>query len=447
MLNAFLIVVVAFAMIWQGVSMLLAWENRRYSLVRLGKQPKHRRIEPRVALFLPCKGDDGDLRENLVAFFLQLHPNFELNLIVESELDAACSVIQSVQKEYPNVDSRLIVAGVASRDGQKVHNLRIATENLSDDVRILAFADADIRPDDRWLQALTLKVCKSKNTIANTGYRWMLPERNTLTNLVVYSINATIAGTMGAGKHFLIWGGSWAIRRSNFERLAIRDAWQGTLSDDLVASGVIHKDEGNVRYAPKCLCSTAFDMSANQALEFLRRQYLIGRKYSPRLFWPGYIVLLTTVSAWWIAIGIAMAGSGSISLLAAIAGLTIYLLGICKALMRQSVFRKKNPRQHARHRLAVVFDVIASPLVSSVNLVVMTWSLFGSRICWRENHYHIHRDGQIEKLAAANAIQGETNGLEEDTQTCRDNQVVLKYDAAKSNSRAQSKNESKKRAA
>ena len=35
---------------------------------------------------------------------------------------------------------------------------------------------------------------------------------------------------------YMVWGGSWAIRRDIFDQIGLHRAWEGTLSDDLVAS-------------------------------------------------------------------------------------------------------------------------------------------------------------------------------------------------------------------
>ena len=343
MVNVFLIIVALVACFWLVISLLLAWENRRFCRVRLATPVTIRNREHRVAVFLPCKGDDGDLAQNLEAFFQQQHPNYELHLIVESKADAAWPVIQQVCARHPHIESRTVVAGKATTDGQKVHNLRVATRRVDAGVGILAFADSDIRPHPEWLQGLTITVARSKGTTANTGYRWMLPERNTLINLLVYSINSTIAGTMGSGKRMLIWGGSWAIRKNSFDRLKIRDAWKGTLSDDLVASRVIHDQSEDVRFGPRCLCRTSFDMTWQVALEFLRRQFLIGRKYAGQVFWPGYLVIGATVLAWWAFLFLALFSAPSIVNIFSIGVAVFYVAGVLKGALRQSVFRFRDP--------------------------------------------------------------------------------------------------------
>jgi len=56
-------------------------------------------------------------------------------------------------------------------------------------------------------------------------------------NALVYSMNCDVLSLLTRSSHHLIWGGSWAIRREVFETLHLRDAWKGTISDDLVPAG------------------------------------------------------------------------------------------------------------------------------------------------------------------------------------------------------------------
>ncbi len=385
--------------IWTLLSMLLSWENRRFAKGRFKKSIKVRAREHRVALFVPCKGDDGDLEQNLACFFKQTHPNFELVLIVESCEDSAVPIIQKLQRQFPQQDCRLVLAGIAGHSGQKVHNLIQATAQIDSDVRIMAFADADIRPTTQWLQLICWGVCKMKNATANTGYRWMLPERNTLPNLFLSSINSAVAGSMGSGGHFLVWGGSWAMRRSYFDRLEMRERWAGTLSDDLVASQVIFDAGERVVYEPRCLCSTPFDMTWSQAIEFSRRQYVIGRIYAKRMFWSAFAVTTLSVLTWWTSLIFAVLWAGTFwgTLAVATLGVT-FVCSVAKGWLRQDTFRRSNPEVYAANRVAAWFDIFATPLVASFNWMVMVSALNKDDIVWRENHYRIYRDGQIEWL-------------------------------------------------
>ena len=77
--------------------------------------------------------------------------------------------------------TRLILAGAAQESGQKVHNLRVATESLPPEITYLAFFDADARPTACWLRVLLARLDRGE-VGATTGYRWFVPLRPSLAN-------------------------------------------------------------------------------------------------------------------------------------------------------------------------------------------------------------------------------------------------------------------------
>jgi cellulose synthase/poly-beta-1,6-N-acetylglucosamine synthase-like glycosyltransferase len=136
--------------------------------------------------------------------------------------------------------------------GQKVHNLLAATVELSSDVEILAFVDSDARPRPQWLRMLVQRLDRP-DAGAATGYRWFIPQRPTLANHLLYSINAAAAVLVGPGKRRLVWGGSWAIRRDVLVSSGLRESWRQTLSDDLVAARVLSRARQHVEPEPACM--------------------------------------------------------------------------------------------------------------------------------------------------------------------------------------------------
>ena len=287
------------------------------------------------------------------------------------------------------------MAGVSRRHGQKVHNLLAATREIGADVRVLVFADADICPEPDWLHTLCFEVVSSRKRTVNTGYRLIVPQRLTLPNLIVYSVNALVAGALGAGKHFSIWGGSWAIRRKQFDDLNIREAWQSTISDDLVATRVVHQAGGRVVFDPRALCLTGFDQGLAGAVEFIQRQFVIGRWYAPGLFWSAFglfgCTLVTLALLGWNVCGLGwLAPQWATGLLA-----VVYGAGVFRGILRQSVFFARDSSLVLRYPIAVVFDIFFWPVTVGVSWLVMISAIFRRSICWRGNRYQVDRQGQL----------------------------------------------------
>lgn len=383
-------------------SLLLAlqtWEHRRYVRSCMRGIEGHQ-TTGRVALFAPCKGMDLDLEANLRAIMRQDYDNYEVTFIVENTNDPAYPAIRRVMADHPWVPARVVVAGRASDSGQKVHNLRVATQHLSQRVKYLAFVDSDARPRPEWLRTLVSRLDRP-GLGAVTGYRWFTPERPTMANALVYSMNCDVVSLLTRSSHYLIWGGSWAIRREVFDALDVRGAWKGTLSDDLVASQLMREARLEVRFEPACVVASPLDMSAPQALSFIRRQYLVARFYTfdwwlfsllaatfTNLIWLGNLAVL----AWsllsgspspWIPIGVSS---------------ILYLITVYRGAVRQDLVKVYFPHwQKASHRIRA-FDIWANPLVEFAHWFSVLTSAVGRHVNWRGIRYHVLPGGHVKKI-------------------------------------------------
>jgi hypothetical protein len=400
--------IVAALAVGQALALTLqTWEHCRYARSCMKRQGRYR-AAGRAAVFAPVKGGDVDLEANLRALFRQDHGEYELTFIVESTNDVACEVIRRVMREHPEVASRLVVAGRATDSGQKVHNLRVATDGLAPEVKYLAFVDSDAQPRPEWLRLLIARLDRPGMGAA-TGYRWFVPSQPTLANLLLYSINCGVMVLLGRQSHSLVWGGSWAIRRDLFDALSIREAWQGTLSDDLVASRLLREAGVSTRFEPVAVVASPLDLGGGEMLAFLRRQYLVGRCYSPRWWTLGLGGTTPAILAWLGSLAAVGWGllAGTLPLWIPLgAAVALYLVNALRGGLRQGLVRTYFPGQYEQLRAARWFDVVASPLVAVVNWLVMLSSMFGRRIRWRGVEYHVGRRGRLAGCYAAPRITG-----------------------------------------
>ena len=374
------------------------WEHRRYARSRVGHLNPN---APRghAAIFVPCKGADVDLENNLRPLFEQNYDSYELVFVVESPQDPASRVIQRLLLQYPGQRAKLILAGSATHCGQKVHNLLAATEQLSDGVDFLVFVDADVRPPRDWLRMLTqtLHVCG-----AATGYRWFVPKRATLANCLLSSLDSAVAAMMFPGRHHMIWGGSWAIRRDVFEAGSVREAWQGTLSDDLVASNVLARIRQPVALEPTCILPSPLDVDFRTMFSFVRRQFIIGRYYAPRL-WGSMLILncLSQIVFWGSLVATAWGFFGQTAWRwqpAAVLGL-LYGLHVFRAWLRQLASRNYLPRRQEELAAARQFDIWLGPLAALVCCFGLLASAFGRKIIWKGIVYDMQLGGRIRSIS------------------------------------------------
>ena len=271
------------ALLWAVLLTLQVYEHKRYVGASLRTAPGKWGVPPGVLVCVPCKGLDLDLADNLRCVLTQDYPKYRVRFVVDSADDPASAVIKQLMSEA-SVPCELLIAGRCIDSGQKVHNLCHATAELPDDVEVLVFFDSDARPAPDAVARLTESVCRGGLQVA-TGYRWFVPQRLTLANLTLASVNAAAASLYKHHGWNLIWGGSWAITRELFERTAIADAWRGTLSDDLVASRVLRLAGVRIVFEPGCMATSPIDATWKEAVTFLRRQFLICRCYAPMWWW------------------------------------------------------------------------------------------------------------------------------------------------------------------
>ena len=389
----------ALAITQAALIVLQTWEHHRFARGRL----RHLRYSGqvgRVALVVPCKGSDVGLEKNLRSLFRQDYLDYEVRFVVESSADPAYPVIRRLMAQYPEVSSRIVAAGRAHRCGQKVHNLRVATADLGEEIRYVAFADSDARLRRQWLRALVSRLDRP-GIGAATGYRWYVPVRSSLANHLVYSLNSNIAVFLGSRSPTVVWGGSWAIRRDTFESLGLREAWTGTISDDLVASRLLQQAGLRVLFEPACMVASPMDMTLGELFWFVRRQYVMGRFYLPQ--WWALVVLAITFSnlvflasvgaaAWCLAQGSAWTWlPGGVCTI-------LYGISMLGGLFRQDLARTYLPRLQGTLRKARHFEIWSGPWVGLLNWIELIGSMLGREITWRGIGYRLAPGGRVEAI-------------------------------------------------
>jgi ceramide glucosyltransferase len=388
-------------------SLLLAlqtWEHCRYVRSCMRSIVRHQPVG-RIALFAPCKGIDLDLDANLRALLQQDYDDYEVTFIVEGTDDPACPAIRRAMAEHPHVAARMVIAGRATESGQKVHNLRVATQHISPRIEYLAFVDSDARPRPEWLRMLVSHL-DAPGTGAVTGYRWFTPAKATLANALVYSMNCDVLSLLTRSSHCLIWGGSWAIRRNVFDSIGLHDAWKGTLSDDLVASRLMRKAGLSVRFEPACVAASPLDQTLGQAMSFIRRQYVIARLYTFDWWLFSAVSAMFSNLIWFGNLGVLglslITGTPSPWIPVAVSAI-LYAVSVYRGWLRQGLVRVYFPHWEKASRRIKRFDIWANPLVELAHWLGVSSAAVGRHILWRGIRYHVLPGGQVQKIIRSDA--------------------------------------------
>jgi ceramide glucosyltransferase len=390
----------ALAIIAGALLTLQTYEHRRFVRSRLSASNAHHIVPPgRVALVTACKGADVDLEANLRPLFEQDYEEYELIFSVESHEDAACSTIQKLILAYPGRQVRLVVAGLSTVSGQKVHNLLAATERLPSDIRVVAFLDADARPPRDWLRLLTQRL---NDHDAATGYRYFVPKRPSLANHLLASIDGAVLPIMFPGIHSKVWGGSWAIRRDAFDAIKLRDAWRGTISDDLVAARELAHQRQRLAVEPAAILPSPLDVTLGGMFEFVRRQFMVGRYYSPLLWCGALIWTCLAQGVFWgslIATAVGLVTQAAWMWQPAFVTAAIYGLHVARAWLRREASRHFLPGAQEQLASARRFDIWCGPLAALAGCLAMLGSALGRRIVWRQIAYDMRIGGGIRKIS------------------------------------------------
>ncbi len=236
---------------------------------------------------------------------------------------------------------------------------------------------------------------------ATTGYRCLEPTRCTFANLLVYSINNFIVALYGAGGRHPIWGGSWAIRRNLFESVGLGAAWFGTLSEDFVATRVLHKAGLRVEFEPACMVASPLNSSLPQTMEFMRRQYMMGRLYTR--FWFSVALFTSTVATlgFWgnfLALVHGWATQAAWTWFPGCVCLALYGLTSLRNGLRNSLVRRMLPETTPVSKAAARFDTWLGPITGLINWIGLSSAMLGHGVTWRGIHYEMSPEGKVLRM-------------------------------------------------
>jgi ceramide glucosyltransferase len=213
------------------VSLLSIIAAHRYLAVRV---PVVRARAP-ISILKPLAGLDRDLETNLRSFFEQDYPSFEILFGVRSIADPAFAVVEKLQREYPDVPSRVLVTGEPPYANAKVYSLDRMLAVASHDV--LVMSDSDTRVTPRMLETIAREFEDGHVGIATCPYR-AIPGRGFWSKLEATGMNTDfMAGILVArmieGMRFAV-GPTIAARREVLAAIGGFEKLKDYLAEDFV---------------------------------------------------------------------------------------------------------------------------------------------------------------------------------------------------------------------
>lgn len=379
--------------IWLGfISLRGGVRFVRYVQAELGKD--YPDFTPLVSVFVPCRGLDEGLRENIEAIFEQDYPSFEIVFVSDSRDDPALRVIDESRRSFTKESGptvQVVIAGPAIDSGQKVHNLRFAVGQASRQSEVFVFVDTDARPNGHWLRSLVAPL-RDQNLGAATGYRWFVPVKGGLASHLRAVWNSSIASALGAAeKKNFCWGGSTAIRRETFQNCKVIEYWRGTVSDDFALTRALHEADLPIKFIPQCLTPSFEDCRWRELVEFTNRQMKITRAYAAHL-WQGVLfgsAIFVLVFFGGTATVVARALVGLPFATPLLILLIIFAMGAMKAHLRLRAVALAISDRRIRSLGTTLAHLSLWPFASLLYLCNALAALVSRRITWRGISYEL----------------------------------------------------------
>ncbi len=239
------------------------------------------RFQPRAAVIMPCKGVDDEMEHTVAMIGRQNYADYEVVFSFESDTDPAYAAVKGWTRDWSR-PIKFVVAGLADRRSQKIHNLLAALKEVSPDREVYVFTDSDVEPDEQWLGFIVAPL-EDPRIGAATGYRWYLASGGIGAG-VRCAWNAATTVKLHDERLSFCWGGSTAMRRTHFESLEIARHWDRALSDDLQVTRAIQASHLGIKFVPHALVTSSDATTLAGFLEFARRQLIITRICAPAMW-------------------------------------------------------------------------------------------------------------------------------------------------------------------
>jgi ceramide glucosyltransferase len=361
------------AVVYSGMQIVAA---QRYLSVR---PPTLKSAEP-ISILKPLSGLDLGLESNLRTFFEQDYPAFEILFAVRSENDPAIEVVSRLRKEYPRVESRLILTGEPPYPNAKVFSLEQMLAVANHDLVVMS--DSDIRVTPGMLRIVAAEFQDLKVGVATCPYR-AVPGESFWSRLEATGMNTDFWGgalvaRMLEGMRFAV-GPTIAARRAVLNDIGGFPRLKDYLAEDFVmgkfaaeaghgvilSSYVIEHHIGSATFAENVRHRLRWARSTRRS----RPSGYIGQLFTMPL--PLALLVCALWPAWW-----------------PILPLVLIVRGAAAYSISERVLRGK-------------LNWLLLPIEDVMGFCFWLAGFFGNTISWRGRHYRLCGDGRFELIPTA----------------------------------------------
>lgn len=335
---------------------------------------------PPVTLLKPLCGAEPETYECLRSFCDQSYPTFQVVFGVRDSNDPALAIVERLQREFPGRQLRVVVDRRQHGSSRKVSNLINMLAFTEDEFLVLS--DSDVRVDRDYLAKVVTPLLDSGVGIVTCAYRGC-PQADPWSMLGALFINEWFMPSVHvaalSGSRSFAFGATIAIRRQvlsligGFKSIAdqLADDYRlGELTRRLGLRTVLSEVVVDV-----CVAEHSFAGLVRHELRWLR---------TIRTLRP------TAYGFFFVTFGVPVAGLGTV--LTGGSGPAIAMLAVtAMARILQHVWGGTRP--------ALPMRLVMPPIRDVLSLSLWAWSFVTRRVRWREDHYHVARDGSVQPIA------------------------------------------------
>ena len=375
-LAGILLLVLCGAMIYSLLQIVAAW---RYLAVR---PPIVLSTEP-ISILKPLAGLDLDLESNLRTFFQQDYPAFEILFAVRNEADPAAEVVARLQRQHPNVSSRLLLTGEPPYPNAKVFSLDHMLAAASNDLVVMS--DSDIRVTSDFLHTVAAEFQTADLGVATCPYR-AVPGTSFWSRLEATGMNTDFWGSalvarMLEGMHFAV-GPTIVARRNVLQSIGGFARLKEYLAEDFVlgkfAAEAGHGVILSSYVVEHHIGSATLQQNISHRLRWARSTRrsrpagYVGQLFTMPL--PLALLVLAASPAWWPVLPVA----------AIVRAVAAYIVSA-------RVLRAR-------------INWLLLPIEDLLGFCFWIAGFFGNTISWRGRRYKLFSDGRFELLSSSKEI-------------------------------------------
>lgn len=370
-----------------GLSALILCGAIVYSFLQIVAAIRYLAIRPPVlqswepvSILKPLAGMDLGLESNLRTFFEQEYPSFEILFAVRSESDPAAQVVARLQREFPDIPSRLVVTGEPAYANAKVYSLERMLALAANDLVVMS--DSDIRVTSSLLRTIAAEFQDQHVGVATCPYR-AVPGPSLWSRLEAFGMNTDFWGgalvaRMIEGMHFAV-GPTIAARRRVLDSIGGFARVKDYLAEDFVigkfaaeaghgvilSSYVIEHHIGSATLVQNVAHRLRWSRSTRRS----RPAGYLGQLFTMPL--PLALLVCIFSPAWWPVLPI-----------------TLIVRALAAYMVAARVLRAR-------------INWLLLPLEDLMGFCFWLAGFFGNTIAWRGHRYRLFADGRFEPISSS----------------------------------------------